>query len=343
MNTLYFGDNLHVLREHIGTETIDLVYLDPPFNSKATYNVLFKTPKGHESDAQITAFEDTWHWGMQAESEYDEILKSQNTDVAELLHALRSFLKENDIMAYLVMMANRLMELHRVLKPTGSLYLHCDPTASHYLKIVLDTIFGVTNYKNEIIWKRINAKGNVQRKFGVVHDTILVYSKNLGQEIWNQGYRPLQLSYVDTMYRYIEEGTGRRYRLGDLTAPMSRASKGQIYEWKGKKPQSTRCWVYAIETMEELDKQGRIIYSKTGYPQYKRYLDEQLGEKLPDVWEDIQPALGHEQLGYPTQKPLALLERIISASSNEDDIVLDPFCAGAVLPFTRRRSCTANG
>lgn len=141
-NKLYFGDNLQVLREHIADESVDLVYLDPPFNSKRDYNLLFKTPKGQDSDAQITAFEDTWHWGQQAEDEFNQIMKSGNTDVAELLRALRSFLKENDMMAYLTMMANRLLELHRVLKQTGSLYLHCDPTASHYLKLVLDGVFG---------------------------------------------------------------------------------------------------------------------------------------------------------------------------------------------------------
>ena len=137
MNRLYFGDNLHVLREHIADASVDLIYLDPPFNSKRDYNLLFKTPKGHESDAQITAFEDSWHWGEQAEREFNEILRQSNTDVAELMPALRSFLGENDMMAYLVMMANRLLELHRVLKPTGSIYLHCDPTASHYLKTVV--------------------------------------------------------------------------------------------------------------------------------------------------------------------------------------------------------------
>jgi adenine specific DNA methylase Mod len=142
MNSLYFGDNLDILREHIRDESIDLVYLDPPFNSKRDYNILFKTPKGHQSDAQITAFEDTWHWGEQAEKEFTDLLHQENTYIAEMIQAIRRFLGENDMMAYLTMMANRLLELHRVLKPTGSLYLHCDPTASHYLKIILDGVFG---------------------------------------------------------------------------------------------------------------------------------------------------------------------------------------------------------
>src|SRR3984893_16198504 len=156
-NTLYFGDNLKILRDNIRDESVDLIYLDPPFNSKANYNVLFRSPKGHESPAQITAFEDTWHWGEQAETEFNELIHQPNTDVAEMMNALRHFLGENDMMAYLTMMANRLLELHRVLKPTGSLYLHCDPTASHYLKIVLDGVFGKTHFRSEISWKRSSA------------------------------------------------------------------------------------------------------------------------------------------------------------------------------------------
>ncbi|HPE73865.1 MAG TPA: DNA methyltransferase, partial [Candidatus Competibacter sp.] len=153
-NHLYYGDNLQVLREHIATESVDLIYLDPPFNSQATYNVLFRSPKGEQSQAQIEAFEDTWHWNDSAERAFDEVMTSGNTDAAEMLRAMRSFLRENDMMAYLAMMAVRLLELHRILKPTGSLYLHCDPTASHYLKILLDAIFGVENFRSEIIWKR---------------------------------------------------------------------------------------------------------------------------------------------------------------------------------------------
>jgi len=176
MNQLFFGDNLDVLRESIRDESVDLVYLDPPFNSKRDYNLLFKSPEGGESHAQITAFEDSWHWGEQAEREYAEILRSGHTRMADLIAAFRSFLGENDLMAYLVMMANRLIELHRVLKPTGSLYLHCDPTASHYLKLVLDAVFGVENFLNEVIWKRTGAHGGSNR-WGPVHDTLLFYAR----------------------------------------------------------------------------------------------------------------------------------------------------------------------
>ena len=156
-NALYFGDNLEVLRESIKDESVDLIYLDPPFNSNATYNVLFRTPKGHQSDAQIEAFDDTWHWGAHAEAAFADVMQQSNTDVAEVTRALRSVLGENDMMAYLAMMAIRLLELHRVLKPTGSIYLHCDPSASHYLKIVLDQVFGLENFRNEIIWKRTSS------------------------------------------------------------------------------------------------------------------------------------------------------------------------------------------
>ena len=214
MNRLYFGDNLDILREHIADDSVDLIYLDPPFNSKRDYNLLFKTPKGHESDAQITAFEDSWHWGEQAEREFNEILRQSNTDVAELMPALRSFLGENDMMAYLVMMANRLLELHRVLKPTGSIYLHCDPTASHYLKIVLDGVFGKENYVNEIVWKRTAAHSDAKQgsvHFGRTHDAIFFYAKSSSEARWNPQWRGYDDSYLDSHYTQTEPD-GRRYR-----------------------------------------------------------------------------------------------------------------------------------
>jgi site-specific DNA-methyltransferase (adenine-specific) len=156
-NTLFYGDNLAILREHVEDESVDLVYLDPPFNSNANYNLLFKAPDGHQSQAQIEAFDDSWHWNLTARQAFDEVMHSGNSDASEMLRAMKSFLKENDMMAYLTMMAVRLLELHRVLKPTGSLYLHCDPTASHYLKILLDAIFGARHFRNELIWKRTSA------------------------------------------------------------------------------------------------------------------------------------------------------------------------------------------
>ncbi len=325
MNQLYFGDNLDVLRKDIPDDSVDLIYLDPPFNSKRDYNLLFKSPKGHDSDAQITAFEDSWHWGEQAEREFAEIMHQPNTDVSEIMQAFRSFLKENDMLAYLTMMANRLLELHKVLKPTGSLYLHCDPTASHYLKIVLDGVFGKENYRTEISWKRSSAHSDAKQgrtQYGNIRDIIFFYT-NSKKWKWNQLHTPYNPEYIESMYRYKEDETGRIYRLDNLTGPGGAGKGNPAYEVMGV----TRYWRYSKKKMKELIKQGRIIQTKPGgVPAYKRYLDEMPGVALQNDWQDISPLSGNEYLGYPTQKPLALLERIIMASSNEGDTVLDPFC-----------------
>ena len=323
MNKLYFGDNLDILREHIKDESVDLIYLDPPFNSNANYNVLFKTPKGHESAAKIEAFEDTWHWNEQAEREFGELVRCGNTDVSEMMQALRRFLGENDMMAYLTMMANRLLELHRALKATGSLYLHCDPTASHYLKIVLDGVFGVEKYRNEIIWQRTNVH-NDSKTWSKVSDTIFFYTKSKSF-IWNAQYFSHDEKHVASKYNnYDEKG---RYTLSDMTSPSPRPN--MMYEWKGF-AFPPNGWRYQLETMQKLHDEGRIWYpeDKSKRPRLKRYLDEMSGTLLGNVWTDISPinSQAQERLGYPTQKPLTLLERIITASSNEGDIILDPFC-----------------
>ena len=322
MNKLYFGDNLDILREHIKDESVDLIYLDPPFNSKRDYNLLFKTPKGMESDAQITAFEDSWHWGEQAENEFREIQKQPNTDVAEMMQALRSFLGENDMMAYLTMMANRLLELHRVLKPTGSLYLHCDPTASHYLKIVLDGVFGAMNYRNEISWLRSQPKSHNTINFPNCRDIILRYAKTDNAKFFKV-YGEHDEDYVEKFYRHVEPD-GRRYRLGDITNP-NKNRPNLTYEFLG----ITRVWRWTKDRMQKAYEDGIVVQSKPDtVPQGKRYLDEMEGQPISDNWNDIEHLHGSnaEGLGYPTQKPLALLERIIKASSNEGDVVLDPFC-----------------
>lgn len=203
MNQLYYGDNLQVLREHIADESVDLIYLDPPFNSKRDYNLLFKSPKGVTSEAQIEAFEDTWHWNEQAQREFEEVLHQPNTEVAGMMRALQGFLGVNDMMAYLTMMANRLLELHRVLKPTGSLYLHCDPTASHYLKIVLDGVFGKENFRNEIAWRRSGAHNDAKR-YGANHDVVFFYTKE-DTWTWNPQFSPYSDAYVKQNYRYRDE------------------------------------------------------------------------------------------------------------------------------------------
>ena len=322
-NTLFYGDNLPILREFISDESVDLIYLDPPFNSNRSYNVLFKEEGGLENEAQIEAFDDTWHWNAGTERAYHELVGSAPTNVSTMLGALREFVGTNQMMAYLVMMAARLVELHRVLKPAGSLYLHCDPTASHYLKIVMDTIFGPASFVNEIIWRRQNSKGQAFTRFASNHDVILKYAKST-EQVWHSQYKEHDPVYVENFYRYIEDGTGRRYRLSDLTNP-NKNRPHLTYEFLGV----TRVWRWTRERMQEAYEQGLVLQSKPGgVPQLKRYLDEQEGTPIDDIWDDILPiqAQAVERLGYPTQKPLELLERIIQASSNEGDLVLDPFC-----------------
>lgn len=328
-NTLFYGDNLPILREYIPSESIDLVYLDPPFNSSRTYNVLFRQEGGRESEAQIAAFDDTWHWNEAAEDTYQELVREGPPHVAEMLSALRGFIAGgktggNQMMAYLVMMAARLVELHRVLKPTGSLYLHCDPTASHYLKLILDTVFGPQHFRNEIVWQRTNVHSD-SKTWSQVSDIIFFYTRSAAFT-WNPPYAPHSERHLQTKYANVDEN-GRRYMLDNMTSPNPRPN--MMYEWKGHTSPANG-WRYSRETMARLDAEGRIWYpdDKSKRPRLKRFLDEMPGTLIGNIWTDINPinSQAAERLGYPTQKPLALLERIISASSNPGDIVLDPFC-----------------
>lgn len=326
-NHLYYGDNLPVLRRYIDDESVDLIYIDPPFNSNASYNILFKGQDGGRAAAQIKAFTDTWRWDQGASQAYDELM-DYGGKVAEALRAFRVLLGDSDMLAYLAMMAPRLIELHRVLRPTGSFYLHCDPAASHYLKIILDTLFGPGRFRSEIVWKRSAAHNDTKQgrqQHGHIHDVLLFYTK--GDEwMWNPMYTPYDESYINDFYRHVEEETGRRYRIGDLTA--AKGGGDTEYEWKGAKPYAGRYWAYSRANMEKFEQEGRLYYSKNGMPSYKRYLDEMPGIALQDLWTDIRPigAQAAERLGYPTQKPLSLLERIIESSSNPGDVVLDAFC-----------------
>ena len=329
-NRLYYGDNLAVLREHVADESVDLVYLDPPFNSNASYNVLFREKTGEESPAQIQAFLDSWEWTSETEYTYEyEIIGNPAVPsaVKDMIGAIRQFVGRNDMMAYLVMMAPRLVELRRALKPTGSIYLHCDPTAGHYLKLLMDSVFGMRSFRTEITWKRTSAHSDTRqgrRQHGRVHDILLFYTKT-GNWNWNPIYTPYDQEYIEDFYRHIEPETGRRYTLGDLTGPGGAAKGNPSYEVMGV----TRYWRYSREAMQELIDEGRVVQSSPGaVPRYKRYLDEMPGVPLQDVWTDIGPigSRARERLGYQTQKPEALLERIIRASSNEGDVVLDPFC-----------------
>ena len=352
MSKLFYGDNLHVLRDHVPSGSIDLIYLDPPFNSNANYNVLFKSPKGAAADSQIEAFEDTWHYGAEASQAFHEVVDSGHTDVANLLRSMQDFLGPNDMMAYLAMMAVRLIELHRALKPTGSLYLHCDPTASHYLKLLLDAVFGPSGYRTEISWRRSSAHNDAKQgraQYGNVRDTIFFYTKS-NAWTWNPQYTAYDEDYLRSAYRH-QDADGRRYRRGDLTAakpggdvsygwPVKRREGGaweadladeylapaEGWEYRQVPPYAGRFWAFSRANMMEFARAGRLTYASSGMPEYKRYLDEQSGVSLQNDWDDLQPVSGRERLGYPTQKPLSLLERVITASSRPGDVVLDPFC-----------------
>lgn len=318
MNKLYFGDNLVVLRDHVREESVDLIYLDPPFNSKEIYNV----PFGEGADAQVEAFRDTWKWEETAANAYEDVMRS-NGDTALILKGFKAWLGQKNVMAYLAMMAARLLELRLVLKPSGSLYIHCDPTASHYLKILLDAIFGHQGFQNEIIWKRTSGHSDA-RRYGSVHDSILFYTASAEvANTWNQIYQKYDPSYVEQYYRYSDPEDGRRWMSDNLSAAGLQGG-GYDYVWRGIR----RTWRCPIETMKRLDDEGRIFYTKNGIPRRKRYLDEAKGMPAQDVWTDIEALRSwhRERLKYPTQKPLALLERIIGASSNEGELVLDPFC-----------------
>lgn len=329
-NKLYYGDNLDVLRANIDDGSIDLVYLDPPFNSKASYNLLFRSAKGNGADASIEAFDDTWIWGPAAQNALLDIDKGTNRPLQVMVRAMHDALGDSSLMAYLAMMAVRLGELHRVLKGSGSLYLHCDPTASHYLKLVLDAVFGTSGYRNEIIWKRTFAHGNVSRGYGDITDTIFFYSKT-GDFVWNQLYTKMPRDKADKVYSQADRD-GRRWQSVTLRNPGIRpnlrypyaASNGVTYQ------PHPNGWSCNPERMARYDRENRLHFPlKTGGSlRLKMYEDESRGARLQSLWDDIPPlsANAQERLGYPTQKPRALLERIIAASSNPGDVVLDPFC-----------------
>jgi DNA modification methylase len=303
-NELYYGDNLSILRDHILSDSIDLIYLDPPFNSNQDYNVLFTEQDGTRAAAQILAFEDTWQWDQSAAQTYQETVEAGGK-VSQVLQALWAFWGGNNMMAYLAMMSPRLVELHRVLKPTGSFYLHCDSTASHYIKLLLDSIFGLHGYRNEIIWRRTPFSGSSKaraRQLPRSHDVIFFYTKG---DTWT--WHAPTLPYSDD---YLKR-----------------------FKWKDARGfyRKTLLKTYSEETLKRLKKEDRLIepVKQGAMYSYKQYLDESSGERqIDDVWTDINMInpVAKERLGYPTQKPEALLERIIKASSDEGDTILDPFC-----------------
>ena len=286
-NRIYCGDSQEVMRR-FPEQSVDLVYADPPFFSNRHYEVIWGD--GYE----LRAFEDRWKGGIQN---------------------------------YLAWMEPKLRECHRILKDTGALYLHCDWHASAYLRVEMDKIFGDGNFRGEIVWKRGVAHSDSKqgaKHYGHIHDTILFYTKT-DDYIWNQQYTAYDEGYVSNFYSHVEEGTGRRFQLDNLTA--AKPGGDTSYAWRGVKPYKGRYWAYSKARMEEFERQGRLYYTKTGMPRYKRYLDEMPGVPLQDIWTDVKPAaMGKEAQGYPTQKPELLLQRIVNTSSNPTDIVLDPFC-----------------
>lgn len=357
-NTLCFGDNLAFLKNPslFPDESIDLIYLDPPFNSQRGYNVLFKEVDGTPSASQIQAFDDTWSWDEDAAARYEEIQETAPGQVVAVMSALQIMLGHSPMFAYLVQMCSRLVQLHRVLKKTGSLYLHCDPTASHYLKMVLDAVFDARKFQNEITWKRSSAHSDSKQgmtRCGRIHDVILFYSKG-STFTWNQIYVPYTQEYTASEYRHVHPD-GRRYKETDLTAAKPGGDTNYIWrvkrpinedarwiadlkdehlkprkdwEYREVRPYDGRFWAYSKANLLQFVAEGRIIHRETGMPRLMQFADEMPGIPLQDVWDDIPPigALAAERLGYPTQKPIALLKRIILASSNPGDIILDPFC-----------------
>jgi DNA modification methylase len=339
VNRLYYGDNLDVLRQYVADKSIDLVYLDPPFKSNQDYNVLFAERDGTQSAAQIKAFEDTWTWDQGSAREYADVVEGGG-NVSLALQALRTFLGESDMLAYLAMMAPRLKELRRVLKDTGSLYLHCDPTASHYLKMLMDSVFGPGQFVAEIAWKRYGAH-NDSGSWGRVHDTLLFYQcSNLAT--FNKQYQEYSPGYVEQRFRFADPD-GRRWSEQNLASPNPRPNLTYPFTAKNGVTYAPPAngWKYTEERMSALDEAGRLHYpaKSGGRLRLKNYLDELPGVALQDIWTDLIAIGGTspERLGYPTQKPEALLERIISASSNAGDIVLDPFCGcGTAIAAAQR-------
>ena len=320
--TIWTGDNLDVMRG-MNSDSVDLIYLDPPFNSNRNY----AAPIG--SEAAGAAFKDTWTL-----SDVDEAWHGEIADREPALYAIIDAAGQSHgkgMKSYLIMMAVRLLEMRRLLKDTGSIYLHCDPTASHYLKQLMDTVFGHQNFRNEVVWERTMAKGQMTKRLPNNHDVILTYQK-AATATWNTEatFQPYDENALDakTASKYnLRDPDGRRYQLSDLTNP-NHNRPNLTYEFLGV----TKVWRWTKQRMQAAYDKGLVVQPRPGaVPRLKRYLDEQRGRPLADVWTNIPPvnSQAKERIGYPTQKPLALLERIIKASSNEGDVVLDPFCGCA--------------
>ena len=323
--TIWTGDNLAVMRG-MNSECVDLIYLDPPFNSNRNY----EAPIG--SQAAGAAFKDAWTLDDVDVCEHGE-LADRNPAAHSVIEAARAA-HGKGMMSYCIFMAVRLLEMRRVLKPTGSIYLHCDPTAAHYLKLLMDAVFGRDNFRSEITWKRTNTHNDARHSFPNVADAILFYG--MPGASFRPVHEPHSADYVAKFYRFDDDDGRGPYRRDNMASPNPRPL--MMYEWKGY-PAPAKGWRYQVDRMRKLDADGRIHYplkpdgrpDHSKRPALKRYLREQKGAVVGNIWSDIQP-LQHaskERTGYPTQKPLALLDRIIRASSNEGDMILDPFCGCA--------------
>lgn len=349
-NLLVYGDNLRVLRESpfFRDESVDLIYLDPPFKPNEKYNVLFRPRSDTGGAAQVRAFEDSWEWGNAAKAAYHDVMENAPTPVRRRIEALRTILDRTKMFAYLCMMAPRLVEMHRVLRDTGSIYLHCDPAASHYLKLLMDGVFGPENFRNEVVWKRTGAHSGASR-WGPSHDSIFFYTKT-SQYTWNKPYRDYDTAHLKK-FKHVDE-QGQRFSDEVLTGPGKRGpDSASAQPWGGGYDPTAagRHWQPAsyaytkyqeltgddlanyplLERLDKLNEAGLIFWPSRGkVPRLKRYLHDQKGAPAQDIWTDIDVlnSRAAERLGYPTQKPEPLLKRIIEASSNKGDVVLDPFC-----------------
>lgn len=346
MNRLWYGDNLTIMQQHLGKHSVDLIYLDPPFNSKQNYNLLYKTMTGKPVPEQVEAFCDTWEMDAQKE----EIARSMPVLMREhgvddyyvdfwrlWMNALRK--TQPHLLAYLIFMVQRLLHMKSILRPTGSIYLHCDPTASHYIKVMMDGIFGHENFQNEIIWKRTSAHSSAKR-YGPVHDTILFYT--LGSKFtWHPIFGQYDPHYVEAFYTHQDED-GRAWRRSDLTGAGIRNGETGL-PWRNIDVTAKgRHWAYVPSTLDAMEAAGKIHWPKKsgGMPMLKRYLDEQKGVPLQDVWTDIKPIhnMATDRLGYPTQKPIQLLERIIQASTSPGQVVFDPFCGCGTTVYAANKN-----
>lgn len=359
MNKLWYGDNITIMQREMGKHSVDLIYLDPPFKSDTNYNLLYRDMTGKPVPEQAEAFFDTWELDaakLEVARTMPVLMREHGIDDQYVefwriwMQALRK--TQPELLAYLIYMVQRLLHMKSILRPTGSIVLHCDQTASHYIKVMMDGIFGHDNFRNEIIWKRQSAHSDAKSKFSAVSDVLLFYAASRHAKFFPQ-YTDHDPEYVEKFYRFDDDDGRGRYRLGDMSAPkgggMAAINKttGKPNGWhiyKGFEPPATG-WRYSPETLARLDAEGRIYFPRhkdgtldtTRRLALKRYLKEQKGSIVTNVWTDIPPVQGGESFGYPTQKPLALLERILAATTEPGDVVFDPFCGCGTTIYAATR------